>query len=89
MEAGSRLLAAIVAVAFVATAIPAAAVASPSQQSIVMDDNLLLYRGEKVATATVAELKSLGVDRVRVNVLWKAIAPYPKEIGRASCRERV
>ena len=42
-----------------------------------MDDNLLLYRGDDVATTTLKELKALGVDRVRVNLIWKAIAPYP------------
>jgi hypothetical protein len=69
---GAALAAALV----LAAALPGHAAASASQESIVMDDNLLLYRGKAVAEETLAELKSLGVDRVRVNVLWKAVAPY-------------
>jgi hypothetical protein len=40
-----------------------------------MDDNRLLYRGWQVADRTLDELKALGVDRVRVSLHWRAIAP--------------
>ncbi len=40
-----------------------------------MDDNLLLYRGPERATATLRELKELGVDRVRVTLHWHHFAP--------------
>jgi hypothetical protein len=81
MDAHVRSLPAALAAAVVALALalPGAASASPSQESIVMDDNLLLYRGDQVAASTLKELKSLGVDRVRVNILWKAIAPSPQQ----------
>src|ERR1041385_1313729 len=81
MDAHVRSLpgALVAAVLALALALPGVASASPSQESIVMDDNLLLYRGDDVATATLKELKGLGVDRVRVNVIWKAIAPYPDQ----------
>jgi hypothetical protein len=49
--------------------------ANPGQQSIFMDDNLLLYRGDEVSDRTLDELKDLGVDRVRISVHWRAIAP--------------
>jgi hypothetical protein len=52
-----------------------AAHASPTQESLFMDDNLLLYRGDDVADSTLKELKGLGVDRVRISVHWRAIAP--------------
>jgi hypothetical protein len=39
-----------------------------------MDDNRLLYRGPDVSTATLRELKAMGVDRVRVSLHWRAIA---------------
>ena len=40
-----------------------------------MDDNLLLYRGSDTASRTLRELKDMGVDRVRVSLPWRAIAP--------------
>jgi beta-glucosidase/6-phospho-beta-glucosidase/beta-galactosidase len=40
-----------------------------------MDDNLLLYRGPERSNKTLDELKALGVDRVRVSLHWRAIAP--------------
>lgn len=62
------LLAAVVAA-------PAAAHASAQQETVLMDDNRLLYRGEPVADATLDELRALGVDRVRVSVHWRNFAP--------------
>jgi hypothetical protein len=81
MDARVRCLPAVFA-AVLALAVTATAGASSTQESILMDDNLLLYRGDAVATATLKEAKDLGVDRVRVNVLWKAIAPYPESRTR-------
>jgi hypothetical protein len=52
-----------------------AAHASTTQESIFMDDNQLLYRGDDVADRTLRELKSLGVDRVRVSVPWASFTP--------------
>jgi len=52
-----------------------AAHAAASQETILMDDNRLLYRGAEVTDATLAELRALGVDRVRVSVHWTNLAP--------------
>jgi len=52
----------------------APAAAGPGQESLVMDDDLLLHRGERVADETLRELASLGVDRVRVSLHWRAVA---------------
>jgi hypothetical protein len=75
----AKLRAATATVAVLATfaAVAPAAHASSSQQSIFMDDNLLLYRGDDVADATLAQLKQLGVDRIRVTLPWRLIAPAP------------
>ena len=48
--------------------------ASPTQASIMMDDDLLVYRDDSTAYKTLAQMKSLGVDTVRVTVLWKVVA---------------
>jgi hypothetical protein len=67
----TRLL--ILAFAFGALLVPAAH-ASPVQTSIMMDDDLLLYRNDDTAAKALVAMKKLGVDTVRVTVLWKVIA---------------
>jgi len=51
-----------------------AAQASPQQTSIMMDDDLLVYRDDSVAARALTQMKSLGVDTIRVTVLWKVVA---------------
>ena len=57
---------------------PSAAQASPTQMSIMMDDDLLVYRDDSTAAKTLTQMKSLGVDTVRVTVLWKTVAEFAK-----------
>ncbi|MDQ3741551.1 MAG: hypothetical protein M3389_11485, partial [Actinomycetota bacterium] len=70
-----RALAALVAAVSVAGAVAAPAGAPQRQESVFMDDNQLLYRGPERATATLRELRDLGVDRVRVTLHWHHFAP--------------
>ncbi|MGH2941525.1 MAG: hypothetical protein ACRDLN_01930 [Solirubrobacteraceae bacterium] len=42
--------------------------------SIMMDDDLLVYRTDSVAARALTQMKSLGVDTIRVTVLWKVVA---------------
>jgi hypothetical protein len=65
---------ALAALAALLLAAPAAAHASPSQVSIMMDDDRLLYRGDDVRDQTMKRMKELGVDVVRVTVLWSVVA---------------
>lgn len=51
-----------------------AAQASPEQLSIMMDDDLLVYRDDSVTARALTQMQSLGVDVVRVTVLWKNVA---------------
>ena len=44
------------------------------QQSIMQDDDLLLYRGNTVMQSTLRRMKAAGVDTVRVTVLWSVVA---------------
>jgi len=67
----------LVVLSAVIASAPARALASSTQESVFMDDNLLLYRGDRVADATLERLAGLGVDRVRVTVQWRALAPDP------------
>ncbi|HEX6391391.1 MAG TPA: hypothetical protein VFZ89_18145 [Solirubrobacteraceae bacterium] len=72
MRARGRFIAGIV---LAAAAFATPAHAAQTQESVFMDDNLLLFRGDDVADATLRELKQLGVDRLRVSVPWVLFAP--------------
>jgi len=76
-----------------AAAMAPAALASPTQQSVMQDDDRLLYQGAGSMQQTLRTMKEAGVDMVRVTVLWKVVAerayPTPAEIRRLdSARER-
>src|SRR5438128_8700688 len=65
---------------FVALAVAApAARANDTQLSIMMDDDHLLYRGDAVRDDTLRRMQALGVDRVRVSVLWSVVAQDAKK----------
>lgn len=53
---------------------PGAAVASENQLSIMMDDDLLVYRDDATRDAALRRMKGLGVDTVRVTLLWSVVA---------------
>jgi hypothetical protein len=59
-------------------AIPASASANDQQLSIMMDDDLLVYRSDHVRDEALKRMKNLGVDYVRVTVLWRAVASHAK-----------
>jgi hypothetical protein len=54
---------------------PAHALASGREESILMDDNQLIYATPDHMASTLREIKALGVDRVKVTVVWSLIAP--------------
>ena len=51
------------------------ALASPGQEAIFMDDPLLVFGSEERVDGTLARLKSMGADRVRITMLWRNVAP--------------
>jgi len=53
---------------------PAAAHASATQFSVMQDDDRLVYRDDATRDAALQRMKSLGVDVVRVTVLWRNVA---------------
>lgn len=57
-------------------AVPAAQ-ASRGQESMFQDDNELVYVPRGELRENLDTLKSLGVDRLRITVLWKIVAPAP------------
>jgi hypothetical protein len=61
----------------------APAAANPNiQLSIMMDDNQLLYAGSTAREAAMQRMKALGVDYVRVTVLWRYLAAGMKPRNR-------
>ena len=44
-------------------------------ESMFQDDRELIYSSGPTVTRTLDELRSLGVDRLRLTILWAAIAP--------------
>ena len=67
-----KLLAA--GIAALTLVVPASAHASANQFSIMQDDDLLVYRDDATRDAALERMKTLGVDVVRVTVLWKNVA---------------
>jgi hypothetical protein len=57
--------------------LPGAALADHTQQSVFQDDQYLLYEPFNVVYGTLAELRQLGVQQIRVTVKWSTVAPNP------------
>ena len=77
---------ALALVAALLLAVPAAAQASDTQVSMMMDDDNLLYRGDAVRDQTMTRMKQIGVDVVRVTVLWSVVAERAKSTRRRARR---
>lgn len=46
--------------------------------SVMQDDNMLIYSNASNRTVALNRMKAMGVDAVRVSVLWSAVAPRKK-----------
>ncbi|HEY6759028.1 MAG TPA: hypothetical protein VI318_06035 [Baekduia sp.] len=64
----------LAALLLVAVAAPAPASAAPQLKTGISDDGILLYSPER-APAAVAQWAAAGIDTVRIQVRWVAIAP--------------
>ncbi|UTI66345.1 hypothetical protein NBH00_09075 [Paraconexibacter antarcticus] len=68
-------LSAALLTAAAATAVPAAAPAAVNQESMLQDDNTLIFNTPQGTAKALDRLVTLGVDRVRVSVFWATVAP--------------
>ena len=59
----------------VLAAFPSFALASRTQESTFQDDPLLVYGSPQQQISTLDTLKGFGVDRIRVSVFWRVLAP--------------
>jgi hypothetical protein len=82
MSRWQRTAAAAVAVAAIVcalivfeVALPSPAHASSTQISMLLDDDQLIYSGDQHMVSTLHTLHSLGVDVVKVSLVWQLIAP--------------
>jgi hypothetical protein len=62
--------------------LPARALASDTQESILMDDDQLIYASSSHVAQTLSQIASLGVDRIKVSVVWSLIAPNASSTQR-------
>src|SRR5437764_9149577 len=75
-------LLAVLLVLAIRCAAPGDAAASGTQQSILQDDRQLIYSPPEHVAQTLRELVSLGVDRVKVSMVWSLVAPKPRSSRR-------
>ncbi len=71
----SRLLTALAAILAAGLLLGTSAQASTTQESIIQDDTDLLERGGEIRDRSLDEMVALGVDVVKVNVIWERVAP--------------
>lgn len=79
MRLPSRLLGVLATICALALALasPGGALASGRQETILQDDSQLLYAQPYQVVQSLATLRAMGVDRVRVSVVWSLLAPDP------------
>ncbi len=71
----------IIAAILVLAALPSFALASRTQESTFQDDPLLLGTPAQV-DSTLDQLQAFGVDRIRVSVFWRRLAPANDQIAK-------
>src|SRR3954454_2076 len=59
-------------------ALAAQAHAATFELSVMQDDNYLIYSSAQNRTVALNRMKAMGVDAIRVSVLWDAVAPRKK-----------
>ena len=59
--------------------LPAGALAARDQEATFQDDDLLVFASPEKVAATLDELDGLGVDRLRISLVWRSIARGARE----------
>lgn len=73
--AAAALVVVAIVCALIVVALPSPAHASSTQVSMLLDDEQLIYSGDQRTLQTLQTLHSLGVDVVKVSLVWQLIAP--------------
>jgi hypothetical protein len=74
----------LIAAALLLAALPSAASASVTQESMFQDDPMLVYGAPAKVDSTLDQLASFGVDRIRVSVFWSIVAPANDQVQKPS-----
>jgi hypothetical protein len=77
-----KTLRSLIIAALVLAAVPSAALASPTQESMFQDDPMLVYGTDEQVNTTLDTLRTFGVDRIRVGVYWRILAPANEELQK-------
>ena len=72
----------LIAAVLLMLALAAPADAARTQEAMFQDDNRLIFNEEAGVVATLDELRALGVDRIRVSLFWRAVAPEADKDAR-------
>jgi hypothetical protein len=81
MGAWKKLLGAALLCALIC-ALPARALASENQESVMMDDNQLIYASPTHVAKALQQMAALGVDRIKVSMVWSLVAPDAQSTQR-------
>jgi hypothetical protein len=77
-----KTLRSLIIAALVLAAMPSAALASPTQESMFQDDPMLVYGNDQQVNSTLDTLRTFGVDRIRVGVYWRILAPANDQVQK-------
>jgi hypothetical protein len=76
------LVAAVLALPCATAGAAGVAIPAGARESTFQDDNLLVYNTPLGVARTMNTLVALGVDRIRVSVFWRIVAPDPLSTTR-------
>ena len=71
-------LVAAVLVCVLVCMLPGRALASTTMQTSLMDDNELIYASPSQVSKNLTQIRSMGIDEIKVSVVWSLIAPDSK-----------
>ncbi len=82
MRARRRVLAGLLLTCALGCLWPGGAQGSKTMSTVMMDDQELVYSTPAQVKETIAQMASLGVDEIKVTLVWSAIAPEPSSARR-------
>src|SRR5690242_140436 len=82
MSRRRMVIAAVGLVVAMACALPSHALASSTEQTSLLDDDQLIYVPTQQMLSTLTTLHTLGVDTIKVSLVWQLIAPNANSTKR-------
>jgi hypothetical protein len=79
MRTRTALIAAIIVAVIIVLAHGAAPVRAAPYETMIQDDNVLVYGSDANVATGMGLLRNLGVDRARITLPWSLAAPRPKD----------